>query len=289
MTICSLNLARIIGALLLAMGLCGCSAVKLGYNSAAQAAYWWLDGYVDFSDAQSQRVRDDLARLHQWHRESELPRYADVLDKMERLAPAEVTPAQACALFGELRQRLEVLSEQAEPAVMALATSLAPRQLAHLERQYAKNNAQYQGDWIAISAAQLQDKRLKQLVERTEMIYGRLDEAQQEAIRLQVQKSAFDPARILAERQRRQQDLLATLRKLPGQPPPQARALMRGYLERVQHSPNAAYAAYQEGLIQEGCAAFAAAHNSTTPAQREAAARRLRAYQRDLRELAAQR
>lgn len=289
MTFSLLNLARIMGVLLLAAGLCGCSAVKLGYNAGAQAAYWWLDGYVDFSDTQSQRVREDLARLHQWHRESELPRYADMLARMEQLGAADISPAQACALFGELRERLEVTARQAEPAVMALATSLAPRQLEHLERQYAKSNTQYQSEWITVSPAQVRDKRLKQLVERAEMIYGRLDEAQHQAIRQQVEKSTFDPARLLAERQRRQQDLLATLRKLPGQPAAQAGALMRGYLERLQHSPNPAQAAYQEGLIQEGCAAFAAVHNSTTPAQRDAAARRLRAYQRDLRELAAQR
>ena len=28
-------------------------------------AYWWLEGYVEFSDEQ-RAVRDDLARLHLW-------------------------------------------------------------------------------------------------------------------------------------------------------------------------------------------------------------------------------
>jgi hypothetical protein len=62
---------------------------------------------------------------------------------------------------------------------------------------------------------------------------------------------------------------------------------LRGYLERFEHSPDKAYRAYQEALIEEGCRHFAVLHNSTSLAQREAATRRLRAYQRDLRELAA--
>jgi hypothetical protein len=41
-------------------------------------------------------------------------------------------------------------------------------------------------------------------------------------------------------------------------------------------------------LIDEACVNAAALHNSTTAAQREAGVRRLRAYQRDLRELSAQ-
>ena len=50
------------------------------------------------------------------------------------------------------------------------------------------------------------------------MIYGRLDEPQRSALRRQIEQSIFDPQRILAERQRRQQDVLQTLRQLAGQP-----------------------------------------------------------------------
>ena len=50
------------------------------------------------------------------------------------------------------------------------------------------------------------------------MIYGRLDEPQRAVLRRQIEQSIFDPHRILAERQRRQQDALQTLRKLAGQP-----------------------------------------------------------------------
>jgi hypothetical protein len=96
-----------------------------------------------------------------------------------------------------------------------------------------------------------------------------------------------EPQRILAERQRRQQDLLQTLRRVaePGTAADQARNLMRAYLERAQHSPDTGYRAWQEALVQESCRIFSAVHESTTPAQRQQAARRLRAYQRDLWEL----
>jgi hypothetical protein len=68
----------------------------------------------------------------------------------------------------------------------------------------------------------------------------------------------------------------------------EARALLRGWFDRALVSPDAAYRAHQEQLVQESCRIFSATHNATTPAQREMAVRRLRAYQRDLRELAAQ-
>ena len=63
----------------------------------------------------------------------------------------------------------------------------------------------------------------------------------------------------------------------PDIPPVEARAQLRGYLDRVLASPDPVYRAAQETWLQEGCALFAAVHESTTAAQREQAARRLRA------------
>ena len=53
--------------------------------------------------------------------------------------------------------------------------------------------------------------------------------------------------------------------------------------------PEPALRAYQQTLMQESCRNVAALHNATTPAQRDAAAQRLRAYQRELQALATQR
>ena len=68
----------------------------------------------------------------------------------------------------------------------------------------------------------------------------------------------------------------------------EARGLLRGYLDRVQEPPDPAHRSYQQGLIDEACRNFAGLHNSTSPAQRQAAVRPLRAYQRELGELTAQ-
>jgi len=284
-------LIRIIGLLAIATALAGCSAIKLGYNNLNELAFWWLDGYVDFTEEQTTRVREDLARLHLWHRTEELPRVATVLRSLEELVPGDISAAQACTIVPLLRERWDALADRAEPAIVTLAMDLGLDQLRHLERKYQKNNSEYRKEWVRLAPAELQDKRLRQFLERSEMIYGRLEEPQRSALRRQIEQSTFDPRRILAERQRRQQDVLQTLRKVAGQPVAlnEARRLLRGYLERAQESPDPAYRSYQQALIEEGCRNVAALHNSTSPAQREAAVQRLRAYQRDLRELTAQR
>lgn len=281
------RLAGIIVALALAVGLAACSAVRLGYANLQDLAYWWLDGYVDFTDEQAPLVRSELERLHSWHRQQELPRFVAMLGRMEQIAPGSITPQQVCGFATEIQQRLQVASEQAEPAILSLAATLEPAQLQHLERKYRRNNQKFRKDWIEVPAAVRKEKIFDQQVERVEMIYGRLDEAQRTVLRRAVDQSTWDAQRIAGERQRRQQDLLLLLRKLapPGLPEAEARKLLRAYTDRVQRSPDPAYRAWQEGIVQENCRTLAAVHEASSPAQREQAVRRLRAYQRDFREL----
>src|SRR6185369_10547143 len=266
------------------------SAIKFAYNNIGEVAYWWLDSYVEFSDDQALRVREDLARLHLWHRTNELPRFAEILHGVEELAPGDVTAVHTCAVFTQVLERLHATAEQGGPAVVTMAMGLTPEQFQHLERKYARNNDEYRKEWVRPAREEVADKRFKLFLERSESFYGSLDDPQRAVLRRQVEQSIFDGQRSLAERVRRQRDALQVLRKLATESVSfsEARGMLRGYFGRIQQPPDPAGRSYQQALIEEGCRNFAALHNITTPAQRQAAVRRLRAYQRDLSELAAQ-
>lgn len=285
----SARLVRIIVLLTLAAALAGCSAVKLGYNTFETVAYWWLDGYVDFTSQQAPLVREDLARLHAWHRREELPKFVRLVQRMEQIAPRDLRPEEACTFVAEFRQRMLAVSDAAEPAVVALATGLQPEQLRHIEHKYEDNNRKYTKDWIELAPADRRDKRYHQFLDRAEMIYGHLGRAQRDALRADMERSSFDPEWILSQRQRRQHDLLQTLAQItqPGIGFAEARAMLRGYLARAVTPPDAQARARQDALIAQGCHNFAVLHNSTTVAQRQRAVRRLQGYERQLRELAA--
>jgi hypothetical protein len=287
----STRLGGIILGLALALALAGCSAVKLGYNALPTLAYWWLDGYLDFSGEQAPPVREALADLQAWHRQQELPRVLALLARMEQLAPGEITPQQACGIAAEGRERLLAVGEHAAAGAATLAAQLTDRELRHLTRKFGRNNERFENEWVALPPAERQDKRFHQMLKRLETLYGRLDAPQRAVLRERVEQSVYDPQRFLAESQRRQQDLLQVLHRLSapgGAPEPEARALVRGWLERVEKSPDPGHRAYQEALLQENCASFATVHRSTTASQRAHAQQRLRAYQHDLRDLMAQ-
>lgn len=284
------RLTRIIGLLLLLGLLPACSAVKIFYNQSPDFAYWYLDGYLDFTGAQSLRVKSELGRLQAWHRQTQLPGYIDTLEKLKRQIPSDIDAATACGVYADVRSKLISVSDRAEPAALAVVRTLNASQLTQMERQFAKTNANYREDFLEGTTKERRDKRYQQAVRRAEMLYGTLDEKQLTVIGQQIDRSLFDAVLAYAEKLRRQQDALQTLRLLAkGQHSSgKAQASLHDLFGRAFNSPDRAYRDYMDKLTRQGCNAVADLHNSTTPAQRSKAGETLDSYVQDFRTLSAQ-
>ncbi len=281
--------AFLVAALLAgALALVACTTARLAYSQAPNLSYWWLDSHFDFDDAQSDQVRGDIGSFFAWHRREELPVYAGVLRQWQAMALRDVTADEACAQFERVRERLVGTSERTIEPFARLATRLTPAQLEHLNQRQARSNREFERDFLRGSPEQRLQRRLDTTVERYERFYGSLSREQRQLLRQSLARSPWDAQAAQAERQRRQADLLQTLREAQAQPS-RAEALLRGYAARFQDSPTPGYAARSEAALRHGCAQFAALHNSTTAEQRERAARQLQGYENDLQVLSAQR
>jgi Family of unknown function (DUF6279) len=268
-----------------------CSAIKVAYNQAPDLTYWWLDSYMDFNGQQTPKLRDEINKLFAWHRANQLPKVAALLQKTQAQLPGTVSPEQTCAVYDEVRSLYNAIIDKGLPAVSELVTSIDPEQLKHLQRKYQKNNDEYVRDYITGKSDERDAKRLRQAVQRSEMIYGKLDELQVAAIQRAIQKSSFNAVLSLKERQRRQKDAIDVLAKLSDEKPnPQlVQTALRAYLERSTKSPDLEYRAYSEKMVKESCDSFAAVHATTSPEQRANAVVTLKSYETDMRMLAAQR
>jgi hypothetical protein len=278
-----------LGALVtLAATLAACTTTRFAYNQAPTLSYWWIDRHVDLTDAQTAQTREDLKAFFQWHRRQELPAYASLLRQWQSLAVDQVSPAQACAQFEDIRQRLERAAAETVEPFARLALQLSPEQLENLKKRQADSNEDFAKDFLQGSPERRLRKRLDKAVERSESFYGALSPAQRELLRGWLQQSPFDPQRTQAERLRRQADLLQTVRDAQANPA-KAEQLVREHIARIRQSPTPGYDAYNQELVRQGCIQFAMLHNSTTPEQRTNAARVLKGYEDDLRTLSAQR
>ena len=279
--------AAIIGTLvtLLAFVLGGCSALRVAYNTGPQLAWWWIDGYFDFSREQAPRVKDAIERWFDWHRQTQLPAYAALLAATRARIGEPLTPAATCEWNNRVVDLLNPALTRGLEQAAELLPGLGEAQLRHLEQRYAKVIDEMRDEYLQADPAERLAASVKRTVTRAEQLYGKLEEPQRKLIADGVAASPFDPQAWMQERLRRQQDTLATLRRLLAERADrdQRVSALRALAERSQRSPDPTYRAYQVRLTDYNCAFAARVHNATTMAQRQRASANLKDWEDDLR------
>lgn len=271
--------------------LSGCSAIRFVYNQAPDFAYWWLDGYVDFREDQSPLVRTALADWFKWHRTTQLTDYAALLASAQQQVLADTTPAQVCRWMGDLRRRMDVAYDNGVPALAELVRTMQTEQVQHIERRYRKADQEFRDDFLQATRAERHAAAIKRTASRIETVYGSLDEAQLELVAQSIAASPFDAQVWLAERQARQQVIVATLGTLVSERADAARsqAALRVLAAQASLSPRADYRAYWQQLTDYNCAFVSRLHNTMSLEQRRRGAAKLKSWEDDMRSLAAQR
>lgn len=264
-----------------------CSAIKLGYQQLPTLSYWWLDSAIAFNDEQAARTKEALTNVYRWHRGQELATYSDLLQRTAELSQGKLQADQVCSVWSEVQALMDrtarVMVTQAVPVVQMLG----PRQLSHLARHHDSKNEDWDKEWLHGSSAERLERRLDKALERYRSFYGDLSAAQVALVKTQVSQSSWTPEWGRQERLRREQDLLSTLRQsgMGAASAAQVEASLLGVWQRWLTPPHEAGRAMVQKMTRQACENLAQLHNTTSPEQRQRAARRLRAYDQDIREL----
>ncbi|MFM1948235.1 MAG: hypothetical protein RL706_256 [Pseudomonadota bacterium] len=284
-------IAASLAAVVLSASLSGCSAIKLGYNQLPEISSWWLDNYANFTDTQAAQTKQALKKLQAWHRKEELPLIADLLGQAQSMAPHSISPQQACEVWGKMEKRIEAVALESSRLATPIVLQLTPRQLRHLEKQWAVKNDDWKKDWLQANAEDRLKKRLDATVDRFSDMYGDLNTEQVKLLKQQIEQSIWSPEVALQNRIKRQQAQLQILQNLiqestkPGFNLAQAeKTVLQLSLQSVRPQ-DPVLLNLQLQIEQQACVNFSQLHNTTTPAQRQKAQRRLRAYETDLRDL----
>ena len=284
-------IAASLAAVVMSASLSGCSAIKLGYNQLPEISSWWLDNYIDFTDTQSAQTKQALKKLQTWHRKEELPQIANLLVQAQSMAPNNISQQQACEVWGQMEKRIDAVAQESSRLATPIVLQLTPRQLRHLEKRWAVKNEDWKKDWVQPSAEDRLKKRLDATVDRFSDFYGDLNPEQIKLLRQQIEQSLWSPEVAIQNRIKRQQSQLVVLQNMiqdaqkPGFNLAQAeKTVLQLSLQGVRPQ-DPALLNLQLQLEQQACLNFSQFHNTTTPAQRQKAQRRLRAYEADVRAL----
>jgi len=165
--------------------------------------------------------------------------------------------------------------------------ALGPRQLSHMARRWESQNEDWEKEWLLGSASERLERRLDKTLERYRSFYGELTPTQVSLVKTQLAQSPWTAEWGRQDRQRRQQDLLSTLQTIQQNKLSQAEVEVQlwGVWQRWMKPTDAGQRAVLQNLSQRACENLAQLHNTATPEQRQQATRRLRAYEKDVKEL----
>jgi hypothetical protein len=277
--------------LILCVALVGaCSSIKFTYNHGDTLLYWWMDGYVDLDSSQSALVKKDIDKLFHWHRQTQLRDYAKLLANGQKQLAGNLTQADLLRDYQEIKHSTELLLNKAAPELADVAQAMRPEQITHLEKKFAKNNADYRKKFMTGDTAKRQKVRYEKTLDQFEFWFGSFSRDQEAAIRRASDARPLDNDIWLEERMRRQQLIVSMLRKVQAEKMnkeatvAQVQAIVKDTFDRLE-SPERK--AFYDGYIDTTSKLILQVATMATPAQKAHAHKRMQSWIDDFNTLAA--
>lgn len=270
--------------------LAACSVVRTVYNQAPNLAYWQLNRAFHLEDEQADQVKRNLRVFFQWHRQTELPVYARLLDRAAHEAQGAISPELACERRAEFEKVGRRAIDKAVPMLAELLRSLKPEQIKNVESFIDDFNEDFRDDFLDGDKAERDEAWGKFALKWTEFFYGRFSKEQRAALIQGVVTGPLSAQDVYTEMQRTQGEFLQIARRAVNEhaSQPQIEQALRTLFQQIFEPPTEARRQRLARWINAGCMLASSTHNATTLAQRNKVSERLNDWESDVRILAAQ-
>lgn len=257
----------------------GCSSVRLAYSQLD----WWMDRalnkYLELDGSQKELLFLQVDEFHLWHRQTQLPRYANY---MEQLAVQVDSSDNNAARIEQNERQLYAFWQTSvttlSDLMLPILIRLDDEQIARLTENVRERREESLKKW------EKPRRRLEQeLYKQAARWLGELTPEQEAMLDRYAATTSFDPSHRDAQRQRWASAFLTTLRNKP----PGYKQTLREMLVNPQSLWPEDYRRRQEQLRAEARSLAGELLQSFTPEQRRYLKTTLLQYATDFRILAA--
>lgn len=271
--------------LVAAAALAGCgSVVRVAYNNGDFALRMVANDYFELHGEQVALFNARFARLHEWHRGEELPRYAAALESAAQRVAHGVTPEDVGWAIDTVRARYRALVARAIDESLPVLATLTPENLGALDRKLESSNRKYAREYLSADAAANERARAESIAGRFDDWLGSVSAEQRRLIAAFVRAQPRHLALRFEDRKVRQRELVAALRERGD--PAQLRDRLRALFLDYESRRDADYARSASEWQARLAGLIVAVGATATREQREHAAARLLRYAADFRALA---
>jgi len=259
----------------------GCSMVRVGYGHFDSVAGWMVNDYFDLNGDQRTQFAQRFDRLHDWHRQTQLPEYAKFLADFQSRSKRGLREADLLWLFDGFRLRYARIATHAAADAADLLATLTPEQIETFRQQMDKANRKFLSDNRSNESPE--NRRLAQNRRTLSQLgdwVGTLSDAQQQRIRELLREVPLTDRLRHEDRLRRQREFLALL-DMRGAERSVFSARLRDWLVNWEQNRPPAMARAFEDSWRKRAAFYATVDGMLTPAQRSHLLRRLQNYSED--------
>ncbi len=176
------GLARLIFIALLALILGACG-VRSAYNNLDWLTMRWLNDQISLSSEQQLAARQAIADQLSWHCASELPQYAEFLQRIEAdVATDQFTVARLTEHGEQLATFARRFATEARPAITDLLASLDDDQVEEILEGFRDGNEEYREQTVDISAEQRREDQAEGMIRGMRRFAGRPTTQQRERL-----------------------------------------------------------------------------------------------------------
>lgn len=264
--------------------LSGCTVARFGYEMLPWYASWQLDRHLSLDSAQRSLASERIDAIHAWHRQTQMPRYAALVENGIRRLDGPIAAADIAAWRAQMFALWQEPAERIAPDLADLALTLRPAQIDRLERRLADSTAELRRKYLEGAPAERLEGRIERWQERMQWLLGDITAAQKTELRRLASEQPSDEAAWLEERQSRNERLVRLLRRIEREKPSREQALAwsTAFLQGFWQSEDPARARRIEANAANGDRVAAAMINTASRSQRDTMRAKLSDIERDV-------
>jgi hypothetical protein len=157
----------------------GCASTQFTYNNLDWIVPWYLDDLVDLNDEQEDWFDDEFERLWQWHRTTELPRYAKLLKAIDKdLTEKSITLEKIHVYQDQISSFYETSVTHAIEQGAELMASLTDEQITEMREVFDEGDEEFKEYIEDLPPADRPKERAKRAKKNFRKNLGKLTEEQ---------------------------------------------------------------------------------------------------------------
>ncbi len=270
--------------LVILAGLSACTA-GLVYNRLDWVVSWYVNGMMSLDDAQERQLREIVRKTMHWHRETQLPGYVLLLERMADESDRPATVERLEQFYREVGIFLDDFIRQVMPDVAGFMRTVSSAQLAELAESFEEDNEDLWDEYAGVTPEIRHKRRVKNAVRFIQRFVGRLTDEQRALIDARL-AGMYDISDQWLERRRHWQNRFFSLLKATPPDPGLEAALLDMALDPNQFD-SAEYHRRAEENRKLVMSMIADLSVGMSPRQREHLRRKFQEYADDIEKIAA--